>query len=227
MTLAPDVLLTVWERGRRAAPLDRAVLLLAAVAGIGPAEAAGWDVGSRDVVLARALAGLGGSPVWGAVSCGACEAELDVPVDVDAIAEWPVVAPGCEYRAGPVVFRLPSSADLAAVRGLPPAAARDLIMAGCVVGGLADPDLAVVVEAAMEEYAPAAALSLAVACPDCSAGTSVAFDAGALLWAEVSARAVELLRDVHVLASAYGWTEPEVLALGERRRAAYLELVTP
>jgi hypothetical protein len=29
---------------------------------------------------------------------------------------------------------------------------------------------------------------------------------------------------VHVLARAYGWTESEVLALGERRRAAYLEL---
>jgi hypothetical protein len=30
---------------------------------------------------------------------------------------------------------------------------------------------------------------------------------------------------VHTLAAAYGWTEPEVLALSEPRRAAYLRLV--
>jgi hypothetical protein len=29
---------------------------------------------------------------------------------------------------------------------------------------------------------------------------------------------------VDALARAYGWTETEVLALGDRRRAAYLEL---
>ena len=36
------------------------------------------------------------------------------------------------------------------------------------------------------------------------------------------ARARRLLREVDVLARAYGWTEPEVLALDDARRAAYL-----
>ena len=34
-----------------------------------------------------------------------------------------------------------------------------------------------------------------------------------------------LLRDVDTLARAYGWTEEQVLALGDARRGAYLELV--
>jgi hypothetical protein len=34
-----------------------------------------------------------------------------------------------------------------------------------------------------------------------------------------------LLRDVHTLASAYGWKEDEVLHLTPARRHAYLELV--
>ena len=50
--------------------------------------------------------------------------------------------------------------------------------------------------------------------------TSVAF-----VWAEVDAAAQRLLHEVDVLARAYGWTEPEVLALSEARRAAYLRLV--
>jgi hypothetical protein len=47
----------------------------------------------------------------------------------------------------------------------------------------------------------------------------------ALVWAELQARATALLADVHVLASAYGWTEPQVLSLSPERRAAYLELI--
>jgi hypothetical protein len=34
-----------------------------------------------------------------------------------------------------------------------------------------------------------------------------------------------VLGDVHELARAYGWSEPEVLALSPWRRAAYLALV--
>jgi hypothetical protein len=46
------------------------------------------------------------------------------------------------------------------------------------------------------------------------------------VWAEVDVRARRLLADVATLARTYGWTEPEVLALSEARRAAYLRLAT-
>jgi hypothetical protein len=34
------------------------------------------------------------------------------------------------------------------------------------------------------------------------------------------------LREVHVLASANGWSEAEILALSPQRRQRYLEIVT-
>jgi hypothetical protein len=40
----------------------------------------------------------------------------------------------------------------------------------------------------------------------------------------MDARARALLAEVHSLARAYGWTEPEILALSPQRRAAYLEM---
>ena len=49
-------------------------------------------------------------------------------------------------------------------------------------------------------------------------------DVGSFVWAELHAHGRRVLREVDVLARAYGWTEAEVLALGERRRAAYLAL---
>jgi len=38
-------------------------------------------------------------------------------------------------------------------------------------------------------------------------------------------RAMRLIRDVHVLARTYHWSEPDVLRLGLGRRLAYLGLI--
>ena len=46
-------------------------------------------------------------------------------------------------------------------------------------------------------------------------------------WGEryrVTARAGALLHEVHRLASAYGWSETDVLAMSAMRRGVYLEL---
>ncbi len=52
----------------------------------------------------------------------------------------------------------------------------------------------------------------------------MALDVGALLWERVAQAAPVLLGEVAALARAFGWTEPDVLALGETRRHAYLAL---
>jgi hypothetical protein len=72
---------------------------------------------------------------------------------------------------------------------------------------------------------PQADLRLDVTCPSCGTGWEVPFDAGSFLWSEVEAWARRTLLEVHQLAAAYGWNEAEVLALGPRRRQAYLELI--
>jgi hypothetical protein len=51
------------------------------------------------------------------------------------------------------------------------------------------------------------------------------FDAGEFLLAELSTRARTLLYEVHLLARNYGWSEHDILALSDRRRASYVELV--
>jgi hypothetical protein len=51
------------------------------------------------------------------------------------------------------------------------------------------------------------------------------FDMLAYFWSEIQMGARRLLREIHVLASAYGWRESEILTLSAARRRAYLELV--
>jgi hypothetical protein len=71
----------------------------------------------------------------------------------------------------------------------------------------------------------AAEVSFSLACPACALRQVIQFDIASYLWAETHHAARNLLDEVHELAWAYGWAENAILAMGARRRAAYLERV--
>jgi hypothetical protein len=72
---------------------------------------------------------------------------------------------------------------------------------------------------------PGAETLLELSCVECGNTWELGFEPDEFLWREVAASALRLLRQVHVLARAYGWGESDVLALGPQRREAYLTLV--
>jgi hypothetical protein len=229
--LDPAALLAAWEGGTRDTPLERALRLLIAATGVAPEDAAGWDLGSRDRVLTTLLETTAGPVASGCLDCTACGERLDVPVDLTAVPRSPIREPGTrlatEVPGAVVSFRLPTTEDLRAVHGLDPDEARWLLLDRCLgpeAPVVTSEEAALAVEAAMERACPGGAVEVAVTCPECDATTAAALDVVVLLWAEIEARAMALLRDVHTLARAYGWTEPEVLALSPQRRAAYLEM---
>ncbi len=80
------------------------------------------------------------------------------------------------------------------------------------------------VEEAFDELAGDAVPEVSASCPECGEQVTGVVDAARLLWEQVAASAPGLLRDVAALAAAYGWTEPEILALPPSRRSAYLRL---
>jgi hypothetical protein len=77
----------------------------------------------------------------------------------------------------------------------------------------------------MAQADPMAEILLTLRCPVCDNEWSAALDIATFLWAEIEARAKRILFEVHALASAYGWTEKEVLSLSEHRRALYMGMV--
>jgi len=79
----------------------------------------------------------------------------------------------------------------------------------------------------MAEADPQADVQLALACPQCQHAWEASFDIVSYFWSEIQAWAGRILREVHSLASAYGWREAEILALSPWRRQAYLELIEP
>lgn len=228
--------LGAWERGQFADPVNRAVILLAAAAGCSDEDAERVELGARDAFLGAELFRLAGAVVWSWVPCSGCGETLDVPVDLGALprgAGADTGRPGVtvETPDGRLAVRLPDSRDLRAV-----ADDSDGVVAGrrmLLRRLLLDPptnqeiteETAEIIEAALEEASPGAAVSVTVACPGCDADTDAVLDVPLLLWCHVEAAATALMSEIHALASAYGWTETDVLGLPPSRRRGYLALV--
>lgn len=144
-----------------------------------------------------------------------------------------------------VTCRVPNSLDVLASAALPAPQQRAALMQRCVIsavraGGVSAGDAAAETEVpvtAMPETLvatlaqrlaaadPQAATELALRCPGCRHQWSLAFDILSYLWGEIEDWAQRLLRDVHALASAYGWSERDILAMSPRRRRLYLDLL--
>jgi hypothetical protein len=226
--LSASEILDVWERGRGGSLAERAVRLLAA--GGHPASPDEVPVGERDALLAELRERTFGPRLEAVAGCPSCGDLVEAGfAAADLRAEHTRSAGHAlelEVEGRPVRFRLPTAADLVVVADAPDReAGRALLLDRCLIDGTAGPLVEDAVSAALAEADPGAWIELELSCPGCSEGWSAPFDIVSFLWAEVEARARELVGEIHALASAYGWREDEVLALSAERRQAYLELV--
>ena len=79
--------------------------------------------------------------------------------------------------------------------------------------------------AAMAAADPQAEIEISLECPACTCHWTEIFDIDSFFWTELQAWAARILREIHQLASAYGWSEREILALPPLRRNTYLNLI--
>ena len=229
--LSPADFLDLWERGSRLHPVDQGLLALRAAFPDTSYDAlADWPLGRRNRALAQIRGSCFGPRLEGWVSCPQCGEKLEFEMDSRALA-----ADGGLPREDAIVvkdqtFRLPTSRDLAlAARETDPHAAALRILQACRLESGSTPagfeeDIEEV-GARMALADPMAEIPLALQCAACGNQWVEALDITAFLWAEVEARAKRLLPEVHAWASAYGWTESEILSLSETRRRFYLEMV--
>jgi hypothetical protein len=75
------------------------------------------------------------------------------------------------------------------------------------------------------EHDPQADTQLSLTCPGCDHRWQALFDIVSFFWSELEALAIRVLREVHLLASAYGWREEDILAMSPPRRQLYLGMV--
>jgi hypothetical protein len=220
--LSAAATLELWDAARALPPAERPVVL-ACADGANAEEVARLPIGRRDARLLGVHAALGGAALEATASCPHCGAAAEFALDFDALLARADEAR--EPRALAFEWRPPDSRDLAAASVASDAAEAERVLLERCIGVEPTEEQRRAVTAAMAEADPLAEVLVDMDCPACGEPFVADLDIAQFVWSEVRARALGLLRDVDALARAYGWTEEQVLALGDARRGAYLELV--
>jgi hypothetical protein len=216
--------------------------LMAACPGMSTDALASLTVGERDARLLALRQALWGPEMVAVATCPACRERIEMTLDARqflARSGTPRAdALSLRIAGYDVTFRLPTSLDLIALTERADVVdSRDALLKLCLVSArdgeasLAHDDpvpeevVAGVVQA-VADADPLADIQLAVNCPTCRHQWRVGFDIVSFLWTEIEAWALRILREVHTLASAYGWHERDILNLSSMRRRFYLESVS-
>ena len=222
-------------------PVQRALTLLSAT---GPDRSGGdWTrvtIGERDGALLRMREELFGPRLEATAVCPACGEQLDLAFSTMDVRVAPAALPDgnteihLEEAGYALTCRPATSADLLEVAAVAPPGGREALIRRCVlaarVGGtLVEPATLPeeVLTAAIARIASADAqadVQIALACPGCSNSWFMPFDILSYLWSEIDDWAWRLLVEVHTLASAYGWSERDIVEMSARRRRLYLDL---
>jgi len=228
-----ELLLEAWERGARQNALARAVVMLA-VADNGRTRDE-WDCISlpeRDAELLRLRGMTFGDELRGCVPCSHCSTRIEFQASVSALRQRvesmrPPTELGWQFGRYRFSLRPAGTRDL--LRAAEAGDARRDLLRACVAIDTEDSDEALTqCEAGLTEQFnrlhEGAETQLTVRCPECGAVENADLDIGRFVWSEVRHAAVAMMREVHELASAYGWTEESVLEMSPARREMYLEM---
>jgi hypothetical protein len=193
----------------------------------------GLAVADRQFLVRLLAAELGRDREWLTADCPACGEAFDFQVTQSALPvkeagpSFPQAAAATSW--GEVRLRVPDGSDQEAVAGIAePEAAVVALLRRCLLepaadlpaDGWSEADLAAC-DAALEATSPEVSLEVLASCPACGAESRVAVDPYLCL----SHAAGEIFEQVHALASAYHWSQAEILALPRSRRVLYLRLI--
>ena len=219
---------------------QRALTLLLAAGADTPERLAQFRVGQRDERLLTLREWAFGPHLNCVADCPACGETLEFESTVSDVRmatasqpaeDFSLAAMGYEIR-----FRLPVCSDIDCLRMEDGISANHLrLLNRCVLSAQSESsEIAVdclpesVTDAISKRMAEADAqadVRIALTCPACTHGWAVAFDITSFFWTEITVWAMRMLREIHLIASEYGWSEIEILSLNPARRQAYLEMI--
>jgi hypothetical protein len=234
-------LLSTWERGLALSPVQRALSLLrVACPEIKPDLLAEICIGERDSSLLILRSLIFGPHLKCLVVCPGCGERLELNLETDDLRTLSDLESADKISLTcsgiDIEFRLPNSLDLLAIaKAEDIEIARRILLERCIIqarmSGEDMPfdqlpcDAMDAVSTKMALADPQADIQIALSCSTCSDKWQETFDIVSFFWEEINSWAYRTLLEVHTLASAYGWSESEILNMSPLRRQFYLEML--
>jgi hypothetical protein len=194
------------------------------------------SVPDRRYLMAELAGALGLSFSRSIHVCSECREPFHVPLDLARLPVYPAgggnTSADVITTAGRVRVRVPTGADqIRIAQADDDAAAARLLVALCVAPAdgpsrngtpaqFSAEDL-VAIDAALDELAPNLPWAAEAPCPECGHVNVIPIDVAGWL----TRLADGPTADVHEIATAYGWSEREILALTRTQRLKYLALI--
>lgn len=241
--LTANEILTLWENGGGQSLVTRSLNMIRAASSITDvADPAALSIGDRDARLFRLREWLFGPDLYNIADCPHCHERVEwnnkvTDFQLDASEEknrLPVYTLQADQYT--IQFRLPNSYDLTKA-STQPEYAQDprRLFFDCIVDIKKDNEPGSVEElsdnvlelldARMAEEDPCADIRMVLNCPRCAHQWELPFDIVSCLWLEIDNWAKHMLHEVGVLASAFGWSEFDILNMSARRRKFYLQMI--
>lgn len=185
-------------------------------------------VGTRNRLIMEVRVRLVAAPLRSEPECTDCGGRFELtlmPEDLGFRPEAGQIDPSARsvsIEGQELMLRPVRLSDLLAVEDMSdiPQAAQLLMERSCdgELSGLSVEAL----ETALGELDPAADIWLNTECPECGAEHSLAFDPVHYTAQELRQKSQQILRDVVDIARAFHWSEQDILALPDSRRAYYV-----
>jgi len=212
----------LWEGTLQLLPAERTTAALRRCLTDHEPDPLDLTVGERDALLLEARSLWAGDALPCVLDCPSCGAALELELSTRELLGTGRSEPASDPALRPVTG---ADHEWAARRALADveAAAHELLRR-CLRDGepeATDEELG----ERLERLDPYAELSLDARCPECGDDFVTVFDPSSYVFAELSQRVARLEDEVHALALGYGWSERDIVALGEARRGRYLDLL--
>jgi hypothetical protein len=229
-------LLAAWERAATLPPADRALSLLQIYDPGSEVET--LSVGQADALLFRLRRQLFGDALDAEVNCPSCGERVSTSLSlIDVSPPLQDVPTDIQTIAGPHRLRLRpvTNADLSALTALGPGVTERDVVGRCLITAVDDTGQLLTIDELPDEILAAALHDLWTADPGanvvlgitcvCGAEWADVLEIRTLVWTDVEDWATNLLHEIHVLASTYGWAESDILEMSAWRRAWYREAI--
>jgi hypothetical protein len=194
-----------------------------------------WD---RDRLLAVVYIRIYGPQIKSTVNCAHCHEAFDLDFSLprlleslspeNVVVEVQMIQDGLYEFSDGLQFRLPTGEDEYAVMGLSQKEAVQELLKRCIQNASEYMNIlnrTEEVQSAMEAIAPLIDLELDARCPECGQEQQVHFDLQHYLLSALNGERTQLMREIHALASTYGWSLTDILSLPRSQRKSLASLV--